>query len=225
MKNNNLVEFNSLVIQRQQQNELAREQYEEEAHMILISKLNKSDIIQNEKAKVLSRKLMSRVNNFYKSIEENEKDTKFLMINNDTTLEDFKEYLLSKTKLTEREEYETAFRDQKFVNDIKNLLRLKSYEHKQDRELQGNVSFFSARAKCASSIAMVIKSNRTKLHESMARAGKVYLTMADGTQQALTNEQLQQIMPAMTAPIEKLMMEQMGDILSIEFMQLPMLEQ
>lgn len=216
MKKNKVIEFKDIKQQLEAQTASKRERDEEEANMILISKLNKSDVLTSKYKDQWARKLMSRVNNYYKSIEEEVKDTTLLLVNIDDTFDKFKGYLLERVKGKERQEYEEMFLDRDFQNDVKNLLRLKSYEHKQQRELEGTVGFISPRAKCASSIAMVMKNNRSKLHESMARVGKVYLTLADGTKEALTKEQINQIIPIMTEPIEELLLSQMGNILSIE---------
>lgn len=216
MKKNRVVPFQNIVEQMNMQNDLVKEQFEEESHMILISKLNKSDIFMSKYKDEYARKLMSRVNNYYKSIEDEVKDTTLMLINIDDTLDKFKGYLLERVKGQEKQDYEEMFHDLSFVNDVKNLLRLKSYEHKQQRELEGLIGFVSSKAKCASSIAMVMKNNRAKLHESMARVGKVYLTLADGTKQTLTSQQLNQIIPIMTEPIEDLILEQMNNILSID---------
>jgi len=200
LKGNKPIDYKSLLAIQEQENVLEKERFEEEANLYLMTTLNKSDVFQSTLGKKYARKLMSRVNNFYKSIEETEKDTAFLLINNDSTFEQFEEYLLTRVKGKEKQGYEQAFMDRGFVNDVKNLIRIKSYEHKQQRNMEGRVSFFSPEAQRQNSILAIMKANRSFAHEANSRVGKVYLTLTDGTQGTLNPCQLEQF-KKVTIPI------------------------
>lgn len=217
MKNNKgLVTIERLRYLEEQENELMKERFEEEANICLLAKLNKTDIAQSEYKDDYSRKLLSRINWFYKSIEDENKDVNFLLINNNDTLESFKEYLLGKVKGEEKEEYELMFKEQSFINDVKNLLKLKSFEHKQQRELEGISAFFSARAKRESSLLMARKEGRSRMHESVQRSIKTYHNLASGREK-LSPEQMEQFLEVILKEMDNVLLETNNNVLSIDF--------
>lgn len=213
-----LISYNELMELRARENTLQKEEHEEKAHMWIVANKNKSDVCLSEKGKKFSRKLMSRINNFYKSIEKAELNDKFLMSNTKQVVEHFKAYLLERVKGKEKEEYELAFRSNDFERDVFNLIRQKIYEHKQELELAGELGFLSAEAKCLSSMMLVVKSIRQSSHESTGRIAKVTLTMLDGSKEKLTDEQLKQITPMIEQSCDEILAKEMNRTLKVDFL-------
>lgn len=189
-----------------------REAEAEEANMFLVTYKNKSDVISSEWGKTLSGSLMNRVSRYFNQLSQEERDVSSLLVNLDNTYEEFKAYLLGKVKGKQKEDYNSAFRDADFKNDTINLLVLQAFHHKQDRQRQGYSLFFSKEVQKLHSLATAIRNDRQLMHEASARIAKTTLTLANGSKEALSDAQAEQVEAMIQSTMGNLLDDQLHRI-------------
>lgn len=213
---NKLVEYKTLVNIQAKRDVLVKEEHEEEANLHILT-LRKGDLTLSSSGKEYSRKLMTRINNFYKSVDDEEKDTMFLLVNNRETGLNFKRYLLDAVQKKEVTTYRNLFEDNGFVRDIERLLQEKSFHHKSEMEKQGKRGFWSANARREWSRLEVIKLSEQSLYSIAGRSRKNYIHMLDGTSVRLNAEQEEQQSDILTNAIRDVVYNAVDEALGLNY--------
>lgn len=189
---------------------LAQEMFYEEAYLGLVS-LNKKDVLKNDKAIKLQRSIYSHMANWYKSMNDNTKDYKFLLCGIQEVVDDFQNYLISKTKGQKEFQYNAAFTDKGFMYDLKKLIILKAYEHKWEMFISSRDGFCSKKACNIYSGYELLKENRGQLHESVNSLKKRASRLSGGKDE---------LSPKMLNQLTEAFREEIEDICGIKFQKL-----
>lgn len=196
--------------QEEQEDFLTKERHAEEANLNLIT-MNKEQVIFSEKGKAFSRSLYSYTSSYCKDINENEKRARLLLIANEELFDDFKSYVMSKASKARKEEYKVAFADTDFINDVKNLLKIKSLEYKEELQMKGQRGFYSPKAQRLYSIMSFQRNARKYEHESINTAKKYYSHLNDGRKVLLSESQMNQLINGLKPVLKEIADNTLGE--------------
>lgn len=214
---NNLINYKTLVALQAQENVLMKERDEEDANLHILT-LRKKDLFLTEDGKKYAQRLITRANNFYKSIKDDEKDTTFLLINNKETTLGFKNYLMDNVKKeNEINAYNEMFEDFAFVRDVERLLQEKSFYHKSVMESKSKNGFWSKNARAEWNKLQIVKYTENILYSAVGRSRQNYIHLADGSKARLTAEQENQQKEVLTEVIMRVVNEAVEEVLKLEY--------
>ena len=193
----NKEKFAMILQQRENENYLFKERNAEEEYLFLIT-MNKKDVCTSEEAigeNGLFKSITSHMARWYKQIEDNtEKTETFLICSIEETLNKFRDYIVDKLKGDKLKDFELAWNNHDFKNDVRNLLVYKAFEHKGEMKKKGGVGFLSPKAGRNFSLLTIQKSNRNFMHEGYNRGSKILMNTLEENNVNLTNENIEKIL-------------------------------
>lgn len=150
------------LIEEQEEREMSLER-----EALRLVTLNKTDTIKSEKGIELKASIPRCVNGFYKQLSDKELSLLMTMtsVDNEVTVEVFKNYATDRSNKKQNQKYEEAFTCKEFRQDIKNQLKIKvmEFKHKEGLFLDSRLGQDYARNE-------INKINRSLMHETRSRA-------------------------------------------------------
>jgi hypothetical protein len=160
--------------QRNERNLLQREKEAEERYLPVLEMTYRETCL-TKIGKDNSRSIASQLNNWIKSLSENQKKNKLFFVEIEEAIEEFEAYVLEKYKSNknQRNKFQALFSQDNYINDCKRILLHKIYEYKTDQSLNNPENgFLSATAYRNAMTNHLEKEIRKLAHEGMASSIK-----------------------------------------------------
>jgi hypothetical protein len=160
--------------QRKERNLLQREKEAEERYLPVLEMTYRETCL-TKIGKDNSRSIASQLNNWIKSLSENQKKNKLFFVEIEEAIEEFEAYVLEKYKSNknQRNKFQALFSQDNYINDCKRILLHKIYEYKTDQSLNNPENgFLSATAYRNAMTNHLEKEIRKLAHEGMASSIK-----------------------------------------------------
>ena len=166
-----LSNYELLVKQSSQLQEFEKEANSEDQYLFVLSLTDKETCL-SEIGKKNSRSITAQIRVWQKEMTPEELNSKFVFINLEDTVKDFRDYVLNKYSGKKKAKWEFKFSNDDFFEDVSRLIISRIYRHKHELEKKGQKGFFSGQAHNQVQLLETKKHVRSLSHEAANRTVK-----------------------------------------------------